>query len=169
MSIQGFSQPSIALALWAADPQHQPHEVRAYLSSKAIWFIPCLGSYKGATEMSYLTYWHDFMTVAGNLCSAQESTLCLGAMDSRSRRKATLVYNDGRPDADLGVLYSIPAADVHKHDAWTIPLQQPSGGINAFVCGHVDKFGQTIMDSLINTAPGPDPFDQDGAAVLRRT
>ena len=153
MSIQGFSQPSTDLALWSADDKHKGHEVRGFLSSRDIWFIPCLGAYRmesGAkvTEMSYLTSWAGFLTMAPLFCEGQESVLRLGSMDSLSRRKATLIYN--RPDGawdhgapvDLGRLYSIPAADADQHDAWTIPLQQPAGCLNAFVCGTPDKFGQ---------------------------
>lgn len=158
MSIQGFSQPHQDLALWAADaPTFTAQEVRAYLSSKSIWFIPCLGMYNGICEMSYLTSWKSFLDIAGELCQNQESVLCLGSMDSLSRRKATLIYarddgywQHGAP-VDLGRLYSIPAAGIHEHDAWTIPLQQAAGDCVAFVCGHIDKFGQvtppvTIID-----------------------
>ncbi len=145
MSIQGFSKPASDLALWSADTQHQAHEVRAYLSSLGIWFIPCLGAYQGKQEMSYLTSADDFWRISGNLCLGQESVLILGGMDSRARRKATLrflINGDASPAcAELGRLYSIPAAEIAAHDAWTIPLQQPAGDLVAYVCGFPDIFG----------------------------
>lgn len=161
MSIQGFSQPHQDLGLWASDADaFTAQEVRAYLSHKGIWFIPCLGMYEGVCEMSYLTAWTGFLDIAGELCQNQESVLRLGSMDSLSRRKATLLYarDDGywqhSASVDLGRLYSIPAADIHKHDAWTIPLQQAAGDCVAFVCGHPDKFGQmmppvTVKDGIM--------------------
>jgi hypothetical protein len=147
--IQGFSRPRENLAIWAADATHKAHEVRAYLSSLGIWFIPCLGGYHGETEMSYLTTEADFWKIAGRLCGGQETVLLLGEMDSRSRRKATLLYLDGClrqmtaavRQEDLGRLYSIPAHDIAAHDSWTIPFQQPNGEILAWVTGHPDKFG----------------------------
>jgi len=141
MGIQGFSQPYSTLAIWSADVKHKPNDVRAFLSARGSWFIPCLGMYKGVTELSYLTAWSDFEEIAIELCAGQESVVRLGSMDSLSRRKATLVFRGGADDIDLGRMYSIPAADIHDHDAWTIPLQQPPGNLNAFVCGFPDKFG----------------------------
>lgn len=148
--IQGFSKPCEPLALWAADKAHMPHDVRALLSALGIWFIPCLGSYKGETELSYLTKLADFWRIAGQLCRTQETVLRLGDMDSRSRRKAELLYLINgdlatRAPDDLGRMYSIPAHDATLHEGWTIPLQQPPmGEVLAYVCGHVDKFGNII-------------------------
>lgn len=146
--IQGFSKPHVDLALWAADDRHQPHEVRALLSARGIWFTPCLGSYKGKTELSYLTTHADFNGICHELCEDQESVLILGGKDSRNRHSAHLEFmrtGVDIPDMDLGRCYSVPIAIAHKREAWTIPLNQPreqGAEIVAFVCDHVDKFGE---------------------------
>lgn len=164
MSIQGFSQPQADLVLWSADTIHAPHEVRAFLSARMIWFIPCFGAYKGATELSYLTTLADFEAIRPMFCTGQESILVLGSKDSRNRHRATLVYLDGfkpLPDGfiatrteDLGRLYSVPIAEAHKRDAWTIPLHQadPFGELKGFITGFPDIHG--------DIKPAPDMGDE---------
>jgi len=153
--IQGFSKPTQDLVLWAADSHHTAQEVRGYLTSLAIKFTPCLGCYKGVTEMSYVTTWADFDRIAGQLCAGQESVLILGSKDSLNRHKATLLFNWPKcgtinsglnqwDPVDLGRMYSVPVAEAHKREAWTIPLQQSGHEVLAFVCDHVDKFGEPI-------------------------
>lgn len=149
--IQGFSKPHAELAIWAADECHLPNDVRALLSSRGIWFTPCLGSYKGITELSYLTTSAAFWSIALELAAAQESVLMLGGKDSRNRHKATLVFlHPGLyvEDMDLGRMYSTSIAIAHTREAWTIPLNQPrehGREIVAFVCDKIDKFGEPIV------------------------
>jgi hypothetical protein len=150
MSLQSFSKPSVNVALWAADKVHQPHEVRAYLSSLGIDFIPCLGAYNGDTELSYCTSEADFWRIAPQLCEHQESVLILGSMDSRARRAATLKYLvhgdlSTRPGVNLGRLYSVPLHVALERGNWTMPLQQiDKAHLIAFVTDHVNKFGDAL-------------------------
>jgi len=143
--IQGFSRPQVDLVIWAADADHTAQEVRGYLTSLNIIFTPCLGSYEGTTEMSYLTTWSDFNKIAGQLCEGQESVLIIGSKDSCNRHKATLLYQIAGNHVDLGRMYSVPIHEAHKRKAWTIPLIQNNGEMLAFVCDHMDIHGQPII------------------------
>ena len=147
--VQGFSTPDVDRCIWAADDKHQGHEVRAYLTSLGIEFTPMLGSYvhddgRRAVELAYYTTWDDYLRVA-HLCEAQESVLWLGGKDSHNRHKAVLRYADGR-EVDLGRMYSVALDAATKRTAWSVPLDgKRDGELVAFVCDHIDKFGQPIV------------------------
>jgi hypothetical protein len=151
--IQGFSEPMEDLIIWAADSKHEAHSVRALLTHMNIQFTPCLGSYKGETGLSYITTETSFIRIAHILCDNQESIVRLGSKDSRNRHRATLIFwrdqlgGSRLPPVELGQMRSVPVHEAQSRDTWTIPLIQNNGEILAFVCDHVNKFGEPIIIS----------------------
>jgi hypothetical protein len=147
--IQGFSKPTETLVIWAADYWHEPHAIRAYLTHHKINFMPCLGSYEGERELSFLT---SLATWENDLCKLfchdQESVLILGTKDSCNRHLATLRYLNGThkgSEVPVGRFYSMPVAQAFKRRAYTIPLIQTTGEFLAFVCDPVDIHGKPIV------------------------
>ncbi len=91
--------------------------ILARASNAGVPIKPVIGSYKGKLEFAFIVQAWDLGTFRP-FFEGQESVLLLGAHDARDRRKATLVYLDGRM-TELGTYGSVTEAEAKASEAWT--------------------------------------------------
>ena len=81
--------------------------------------VPCVGSYNGETELSWLCLRSDFDAIVANtdLIANQESIM---AVSECNKQYARLEFLDGeRENVPLGSLKSVSREEAMKHASWT--------------------------------------------------
>ena len=81
---------------------------------------PCVGSYKGQLENSYIMRREDFErhVKCSGYIDNQESILVLED-GHRGVTYGTLVFSGFEPDLPLGIMRAVSKDEAMKHDAWT--------------------------------------------------
>tara|TARA_Y100000296_G_scaffold66371_1_gene78414 strand:+ start:40738 stop:41256 length:519 start_codon:yes stop_codon:yes gene_type:complete len=77
--------------------------------------FPCVGSYNGKQEWSFLMDQRDFLEHALPFCSGQESILKISECN---KQYATLAFRDGT-EKGIGSLKSVSQEEALKHASWT--------------------------------------------------
>lgn len=81
---------------------------------------PCVGSYKGQLEQSYIMTRQDFdrYVKASGYIDNQESILLL-EVGHRGVTYGTLIFSGFEQDMPLGIMRAIPKDQAMSYDAWT--------------------------------------------------
>ena len=96
----------------------EPSQERLLLEAKDIKYIPCLGSYRGQQENSYVINYKYFDKIAPLLYSCnQESVMILD-----NQRNASLVYLKDKKVEYLGRWFEVSEKMAKAEDAWTQDL-----------------------------------------------
>lgn len=80
--------------------------------------VPCVGSYNGETEHSWLCLRSDYDAIVAptTMMDNQESIM---AISECNKQYARLEFLDGRENVGLGSLKSVSAEEAKRHSSWT--------------------------------------------------
>ncbi len=102
---------------------------KAAMVDQGVWAKPLYGTYKGTTELSFISLMSDYRKIEPWL-REEESILHIHSFDARDVPKATLLYlKEGREEY-IGRFVPVPKEEALAADSYTLDLVYN----NYFIC-----------------------------------